>query len=59
MLPGYNPEEVVDGAVGEGAEMRIRAQSLMEAMRELLNNMQEIPDQPEDGAEHLPHEEWD
>ena len=62
MLPGYNPEEVVEGAAGGdgGADIRPQVQTLMDAMRQLLNNMQHVPEpepQDEEGG-NLP-EEWD
>lgn len=66
LLPNFNPNEPAqenEGAVGgaQGNQLRQGAGALMDAMRELLNNIQMVP-HPHDGAEgeqEENQEEWD
>ena len=63
LLPGYNPNEVVEGAAaadrnqGAAGGLREPVVSLMDALRQLLQNMHQVP---EDGDHPPPDvQEWD
>ena len=57
MLPNYNPQEVVDelqgaaGGAAAGNDLRQGIGQLMDAMRDLLNNIQPVAPPREDGEE--------